>query len=302
MTQPDLPQFARIAERYGLAVPGFLPVPWTGAMSRVYPCGDVVVKVAFETPAAMHAVRVDAAMSPVARDLGVRVPELVAFDDTCELLPVPFAVFRRVREAVPLSECAVPRHVARSAWEDVGRNLALLHRIPHGTPVPLLLREFRQSPDVDPRRWVDELRDWKRLDADDASWLHRLLDALAPAALGDVPLRLCHGDVNAANVLVPSTPGSGVVLIDWAGTGWLDPVWDFAGVPLEVVPFLLAGHRSVAPLPGDDTAEMRMCWCQAQTRLLAARSHTNDASAIAGLQRDVSSLRAFAATQPWLVG
>jgi aminoglycoside phosphotransferase (APT) family kinase protein len=168
--------------------------------------------------------------------------------------------------------------------------------------MPAHLREFRQTPEVDPRPWVDDLRDRRRLDARDASWLHRLLDRLAPAALEESPLHLCHGDVNAANVLMPSTPENGIVLIDWAGAGWLDPAWDFVGVPMEVVPFLLAGHRSVAPLPRDDTAEARICWSQAQTRLLAARSQADDATAIVGLQRDVASLRAFAATGEWTIG
>lgn len=106
----------------------------------------------------------------------------------------------------------------------------------------------------------------------DAQWLDALIDAIAPPALADLPVVLCHGDVNAANVLVSVGTGRFRALIDWAGAGWLDPAWDFAGVPPDVVPAMLAGHRSVAPLIDDATAEARILWCQIQTRLYPLRA------------------------------
>lgn len=263
-------QLAAIAAMHGLPAPQSVPEPWTGAASDVYPLGDVVVKIPFDRPDTIVAVEIDAAMNSYARSLGVAAPELLAFDDSRQAVPVPLAIFRRV-EGAPLDP-ARRDDAARGAWEEAGRQLARVHAVTDRDDVPIALREFRQSPEVDPRPWVDDLAGAGRLSGDDAGWLRALLDRLAPAALAAVPVVLCHGDANAANVLVDAETGEFRALIDWAGAGWLDPVWDFAGVPLDVVPWMLAGHREVAPLPLDDTAEARILWCQVQTRLYAARS------------------------------
>jgi fructosamine-3-kinase len=284
----DLATLIALAGRHGLTPPRRMPRPWTGATSRVYPCGDVVVKVPFATPAAVDAVRIDAHIAPVARAFGVTTPEVIAFDDTLDIVSVPFAIGRRVWRAEPLD-----RHRADDAtWRAVGREIALVHQIRDTAAAPIQLRSFRQSPEVDPRPWVDELRARGTLDERDARWLRDLLDALAPHALADVPLALCHGDINAANVMVDTRDGRFRALIDWAGAGWLDPVWDLAGVPLAAVPALLAGHREAAPLSLDDTAEARVCWCQIQTRLYTARS----SPAADGLGHHLDQVRRFAQT------
>ena len=281
----DLARLCAVAARHGLPLPDALPRPWTGATSRVYPCGDMVIKIPFPEPAAIDAVRIDAHIAPVGRALGVTTPEMIAFDDTLDVLPVPFSIVRRIRRAEPLD-----RHRAgETTWRAVGREIALVHQVRDADAVPVPLRSFRQSPEVDPRPWVDELRARVVLTDRDARWLRDLLDALAPHVLTDVPLTLCHGDINAANVMVDTRDGRFRALIDWAGAGWLDPVWDLAGVPFAAVPSLLAGHREVAPLPLDDTAEARVCWCQVQTRLFTAR-----AAPIGDLGPHIDQVRRFA--------
>jgi aminoglycoside phosphotransferase (APT) family kinase protein len=283
-----LEQLAAITARHGLPVPAAVPEPWTGATSHVYPLVDAVVKIAFDRPDAIVAVEIDAAMATFARSLGVAVPDLVALDESRDVVPVPVAIFRRV-DGVSLDP-ARRDAAGRAAWKDVGRQLARVHAVIDRDNAPRPLREFRQSPEVDPRPWVDELRDAGAIALDDAAWLLTLLDRLAPTTLAEVPLALCHGDVNVANVLVDAETGEFRALIDWAGAGWLDPVWDFAGVPLDVVPWLLAGHREVAPLPEDDTAEVRLLWVQVQTRLFNARNAPQGDSA----RVDVAQIRRFA--------
>jgi len=127
----------------------------------------------------------------------------------------------------------------------------------------------------------------------DAQWLEALLDTIARPALVDVPTVLCHGDVNAANVLVDQESGRFRALIDWAGAGWLDPAWDFAGVALDVVPAMLAGHRSVAPVTHDGTAEARILWCQVQTRFYPLREATGDPGK-GVVERHIDQIRRFA--------
>jgi len=43
--------------------------------------------------------------------------------------------------------------------------------------------------------------------------------------------------------------------------------FDFLAMPLRAVPFLLAGHREVAPLDEDDAAEVRILWRRLQLLL-----------------------------------
>jgi len=285
----------RIATLHGLQPPLAWPEPWTGATSRVWPCGHLVIKVALDSPEAHRAVAIDAAMNPVAREIGVHVPALVAFDESGEILPVPYAVYERVPDAQSLdTRRDFSRHQAQ-AWEDVGRHLALVHEVTYGTSLPVGLREFRQHPGVDPRPWVEELAAKGRLEDRDESWLCQILETLAPQAQARLPLVLCHGDVNASNVLRSSDDSSTIWLIDWSGAGWLDPVWDAAAIPLDAVPALLKGHREVAPLPVDETAEARVLWCQLQTRLLNAHMEPDDSVARARLQRDVEVARRFVA-------
>lgn len=290
-----LDQLAAIAAKHGLRPSVTLPEPWVGATSRVYPLGVVVVKVPFDEPAAIAALRTDAAIVPFVRSLGVAAPALIALDADRDIAPVPFAILERVAGALPLDRTGRSDR-DRATWEEVGRQLAPVHAVTERDAVPVELREFRQSPGVDPRPWVDELEEAGALEQVDAAWLRPLLDRLAPAALADEPLALCHGDLNAANILVDERTGEFRALIDWAGAGWLDPVWDLAGVPLDVVPWLLAGHRQVAPLPDDATAEARVFWCQVQTRLFSLRNVAEIDAAKELLGSHIDQLRHHART------
>jgi hygromycin-B 7''-O-kinase len=300
MAHLDIHALREIARKHSLSVPDEVPVTWRGATSSVYPVGEAVIKIALDRPDAIASVRTDAAMNGVARELGVRTPALLAFDDERAILPVPYAIYERVVNAEQLGTSSLSIESTRSAWEDVGRDLALVHRVASDAGMPIYLRRFEQSPEVDPRPWVHELAAEGALDPLDAEWLSRLLDLLAPAALAPGLQRLCHGDVNASNVLVDRRDGHYRALIDWAGAGWLDPAWDFAAVPLDVVPQLLTGHRAVAPLPNDETAELRILWCQIQTRLYAARSTSDRAAAATSLTRDLGQIRACTASQAWM--
>jgi hypothetical protein len=287
---------AAFAHTHGLERLAVVPQPWTGATSWVFPWGDVVIKVPHDRPEAIHALRVDAAMNTVFRDLGVAIPLLRTLDESDLFGGRPVGIYDQVLGALPLSTVSKDTPSTNAAWFAVGQHLARIHQVPEDSPLPIPLRTFRQTPEVDPRPWVGALRTRGLLTRTDADWLARLLDHLAPAALEGETLTLCHGDVNAANVLVDGETGAFRALIDLAGAGWLDPAWDGAAVPLAIVPHLLAGHRSVAGFPGDASAEHRILWCQLQTRLHAANATSDDAAARRVLVHDMAQIRAFVAT------
>ena len=264
---PRLPAelMAAIMKRHRLRASDGSAEPLRGSTSTVYLLADTVLKVPHPFPAAVAALRTDATVAPIARAAGIRTPLLLDFDDSLTLLPVPYALYERV-PAPSLETLAASPAQAGHAWHELGRDLALVHGC---GAVGLLfdLRTFDQSADVDPRRWLDELASADHVEPGTAGWLAGVLDRLAPAALGPVPKQFCHGDVNAANVLVAPRTLAYQAVVDWAGAGWLDPAWDFAGVSLRAVPYLLAGHRSMNPLPDDETAEARILWCYIQMAL-----------------------------------
>jgi hygromycin-B 7''-O-kinase len=262
-----------ILRRHGLPFlsQGIAVEAWNGAAGCVYPLGTgIVLKVAHANPDAIACLRTEAVAAPAAHAAGVRTPALLIFDDTRELLSAPYAVFERV-PGVPLGSLALPPEMAANAWHALGQELAKVHAIESATGPLAGLRSFRQSPEVDPRPWVIEFVESGRCATDAADWLIECLDRIAPAALAPLPLCLCHGDINADNVLVDPASLEFLALIDWAGAGWLDPAWDFAGVPLRAVPFMLAGHRAVSPLVDDATAEARILWCHTQFALSIVR-------------------------------
>lgn len=283
-------QLISIAARHGFPAPASLPQPWVGAASEVYPLDDAVVKVPFDRPDTVAALLTDAAVALIARARGVAAPELIVLDKSLDAVPVPFAIFRRIKGGIPMDRTG-RSEPARLVWREVGRQLALVHAVADAGAVPISLRTFRQTPEVDPRPWVDDLYTAGAMGADDARWLRNLLDRIAPEALANVSPTLCHGDVNAANVLVDARTGRFLALIDWAGAGLSDPAWDFSGGPLEVVPWMLEGHRDVAPLPNDGTAEARICWCQVQMRLFSARNMESTEDVGGQVRRHVEQLR-----------
>lgn len=274
MRLPDFPEISNdglraIVARHGLGATSFGLLPEVGIFNAIYLLGeDLVLRVPRDHPAFTGAIRKEAVAVPAARAAGVRTPRIVAFDDTLELLPVPYVVYERVRGAtlglLELEPTDTPR-----VWRELGRDLARLHvgvspdgpagRL--GTPEEL----------PDPRPWTEELAADGYFTTMEARWLAEWLDRLAPAALTPVTPRFLHGDTQTTNVMVRAESLEYLAVIDWGACGWGDPAWDFAGVPLRAAPLLLQGHRDVAPLEGDETAEARILWRHLQLALFLLR-------------------------------
>jgi hygromycin-B 7''-O-kinase len=116
---------AEIARRHGIHAVDLQPLPSTGIINSVYTLGDeYVLRVPhYHRLRVAQAIR-EAAAIPLAIEAGVRTPRLIAFDDSLEVLPVPFLIVERVHgvDVETLGPAAVQH---RDAWRDVGRNLAV---------------------------------------------------------------------------------------------------------------------------------------------------------------------------------
>ena len=270
---PDFPEVGEealrgISRRHDLEAVASAPLPEAGIFNRIYPLGDdLVLRVPRDHPAFVAAARKESVAVPAARTAGVRTPAMVAFDDARDLLPVPYSIYERVSgETLGLLDLDPAQ--APDAWRDLGRDLARLHSgVSEEGPAAGL--ELEAMPD--PRPWPDELSAEGYFTSAEARWFSEWLDRLAPAALAPADGRFLHGDTQATNVMVEAGSLQYLAVIDWGGSGWGDPAWDFAGVPLRVVPFMLEGYREVAQPDGEETVEARILWRHLQLGLYLLR-------------------------------
>lgn len=255
-----------IAARHGVQVTTMTRLPDTGIFNAIYLLGqDLVLRVPRQHPAHIDALYREAIVVPAAAAAGIRTPALIAFDDTCDLVPVPYTLYERVHgETLGLLDLE-PAETPET-WRELGRDLARVHTDVRADDLRGELAH--QEPLPDPRVRAEELATDGYFTSSEARWLVAWLEYLAPSALVPVPDRIVHGDVQATNVMVEPGNHRYRAIIDWGSAGWADPTHDFAAVPLRAVPLLLQGHREIAPLDHDETAEARILWRYLQLALL----------------------------------
>jgi aminoglycoside phosphotransferase (APT) family kinase protein len=260
---PDV--LSAIAARHGFAGAPVERLPETGIFNAVYRLGrDAILRIPRNHPNLIADGQRQAIAVPAAVRAGVRTPRLLAFDDSLDLLPVPYTVYERV-SGVPLESLGLDPAEAAEVWREHGRTLGQIHsRVSVEEVAGLEVR----APTTDLRALVEDRAEEGWLSPLDARWLGAWVDRLAHARLDPVPHRLLHGDTQATNLMVTTEPLAYQAVIDWGSAGLGDPALDFGGVPLRAVPYVLAGHREVAPLDADDTAEQRILWRQLHLALL----------------------------------
>jgi aminoglycoside phosphotransferase (APT) family kinase protein len=248
---------AGILARYGLGDRSIAPLAQTGIINAVYALGsDLVLRVPRDHPAHAAQARREAVTIPAARAAGVQTPRLVAFDDALDLLPVPYLIVER-SSGVALGQIEGDPADAAGVWAAVGRELARLHAVASEGPVAELPPGDNPP---DPAESIDRRLGEGWFSAVEARWLLGWIDRLRPATASPARACLLHGDVQSTNVMVDPDGPTYRALIDWGCAQWGDPAIDFLGMPMRCVPAVLAGHREVMPVDGDETAEARITW------------------------------------------
>jgi aminoglycoside phosphotransferase (APT) family kinase protein len=254
-----------IAARHGLGVGTVARLPQVGVINAIYTLGDdYVLRVPRQHPGTIAQARTEAIAAPLARAAGVRTPRLIAFAEADDLLPVPYLIYERVHGRT-LGLLDWEPAVIAPVWRELGRDLALLHTavLDDGPAGQLPVHEAMP----DPRALAEDRAADGWFTGLEVRWLTRWLDRLAPAATTPVPPRTLHLDVQATNVMVGTTAMAYQALLDWGCAGRGDSAADCFGLPLRAVPFVLEGHRSVAPLDEDTGAEARVLWRHLQFAL-----------------------------------
>jgi hygromycin-B 7''-O-kinase len=235
-------QLAAIAAAHGIPNHPIQPVDSNGIINSVYLWGErYALRVPLQHPGhAAQALR-EALAIPAAVAAGVRTPRLIAFDDTLDLLPVPFLIVERVHGTNAESLGVVPPE-HRATWRRLGADVARVHLStappPPGQPWP---DEGR-----DPRELVELRAGDGWLSSLEAGWFHAWLDRLATLTAPQRAVFL-HGDLQMSNVILDRETGDYVALIDWGGSRLGNPADDFSVVPLDAVGPMLEGYRELIP-------------------------------------------------------
>jgi Ser/Thr protein kinase RdoA (MazF antagonist) len=253
-----------IADRHGLGVSRGRILASSGIINTVVALDDrFALRVPRDHPGHVDQARIEAEAIPLAVAAGVRTPDLVAFDDTLEILPVPYLVVDLVAGRDVESVAGDPADLTE-LWFEVGRDLGRLHTgvdpalWPGAPPEEAATSNLIPWPPHDPEALVRQRVDQGWLSYLEGRWLLGWIGRLDDGRGGPVPVTATHGDVQMSNILMDETSGRYRALLDWGCAATKDAVVDFMPIPLAVVPHLLAGHRDVAPLADDDRAELRI--------------------------------------------
>ncbi len=247
---------AAICARHGLGSQAFTRLPDAGIINAIYRLGDThALRVPRNHPKHIEQTKIEAVAAPVATAAGVRTHRLVAFDETRDLIPVPYTIFEWV-PGRPLEHAGLMRLDVLPAWRDVGRDLARLHAVERSGPAAALA-DAETLPD--PRELVEQRASQGWFTTLEAAWLQGWLERLAAAAREKVPSRLLHLDTQATNVITQLADDDYAAIIDWGCAGWGDEAFDFC-MPLRFVPEVIAGHREIAAFAGDAGIEARILW------------------------------------------
>jgi len=251
-------QVAAIAAAHGIPNAPLVTIESIGIINSVYLLGDqFVLRVPRDHPGHVAQARREALAIPAAVAAGVSTPRLVGYDDTLDVLPVPFLVVDRVNGTNAESLDVVPPE-PQAAWRRLGADVGRLHLSsappPPGVPWPDEHRDPRELVELRAGEgWISPL---------EALRLHGWLDRLAPL-VGLPETVFLHGDLQMSNLLLDPTTSAYLALIDWGGARRGNPADDFAAVPLAAVGPMLEGYREVRPA-GPVTTEASILWRRLQ--------------------------------------
>lgn len=253
-----------ISERHGLGVSGACALPSSGIINTVIALDNrFVLRVPRDHPEHIAQARTEAEAIPLAVAAGVRTPAIVAFDDSMEVLPVPFLVVELITGRDIESVTADPAELT-DLWVEVGHDLGRLHaavdpaRWPGTPPEAASMSNLVAGAPHDAETLVQQRVDDGWLTYLEARWL---LDWLGHLEVGRADPRWAaatHGDVQMSNILMDTRTGRYQGIVDWGCAATKDAVVDFMPLPFSAVPHLLDGHRDVAALADDDHAELRI--------------------------------------------
>ena len=273
----------QIAKQMGKA--RFTRLPQVGVINTVYLLdNDLILRIPRNGPGEIASAYRERIAVPLARAAGVRTPELVHFDDTRSLLPVPFMVYDYV-DGATLELLGLEFEATPQVWRELGRDYARLHQSVTRTEENTHLEA---PPFPSPQQLIDELSTRGVFTFRESNWLQGVIERLTPY-VGTVETKFCHGDAQGTNVMVTPETHDYLAVIDWGSVTWAGPAHEFKSLPMRAVPFVLEGYRSVTETQAD--FEARILWWQFQSAFSALhREALPDLPNLSWAERPMSQL------------
>jgi aminoglycoside phosphotransferase (APT) family kinase protein len=203
-------QLQAIIDRHGLELDGpIVSLASTGVVHALWSLGSrFVLRVPKTETMCLSDVRTEAVAIPVARAIGVCTPALIAFDDSGDIVDVPYAIVERVHGTDLQSHPDPERHHAH--YRELGRQLATLHCGPQPDAHPWFKDNTTYGTTAET---IDNAVRAGMLDAAGASWCAALMTRLQSQTESPTPV-FVHGDIKPDNLMVDEH--GGLVLIDCA--------------------------------------------------------------------------------------
>jgi aminoglycoside 2''-phosphotransferase len=199
----------------------------------------------------------------LADTLPIPIPRYVYYSQGCPLFPHPVAGYPRL-PGVPLEGSVAGNVAMQQVAGEIGRFLAVLHRIPNGTTQSIALPNLGPARAIEKQRALYcEIRQhvYPVLNAAERAWTRELFESfLADAAHHCFEPVLVHGDLDSSNILWDPADGALLAIIDFEEACLGDPAWDFCVLVAEHGRTFLQALLGAYHLPLDTGFESRVAF------------------------------------------
>ena len=252
LTQPpevpiDAGEILAAARRFGLPGKSLAKAPSTGIINTIYMLdARYVVRVPRDHVGHFMQTRREASVLPSLVESGVGTPRLVAFDDSCTTIPVPFTIVERA-EGIDAETASLFPPDPEATWRQFGRELARTHAT---SPPPAVASDTNAAESVDLVGLLERRATEGWISSIEMRRLHQWVASLSAHVEPPSSNVLVHGDAQMSNVLVDPSSGAFNALIDWGCAHMGSRAVDFRVVPLAAVAPMLDGYSEVTTWAG----------------------------------------------------
>lgn len=242
----------RIAARHGITGDIAL-LPNSGMVNEAWSVGNCVVRILKDdenSEEALQEPKREAAVVPLAREAGIRTPELVAVDFDCDIVPLPYTIYRRAEGAL-LGHLDIEPESCTHVYRELGREIALLQSVQVPEEVLRLLRKGQALDGVEQVGKALAAGKITREEAAEISgWFARLEEGFGE------PEKPCllHSDIHPWNLFVHRRGSANLELaaiIDWGDAGYEEPAVEFSSMPICAVQPMLEGFVEAGGCVGE---------------------------------------------------
>ena len=250
-------QLKAIGATHGIKVKSWQRLESLGIINTIYVLNDhFVLRIPRNAPNCIEEAYTESVAVPIVVEAGLQTPRLLAFDTSCELLPVPYTIYEKA-PGVTWGVQKQPFHTWKQTCRDLAQQLALLHTsIQHTTDPQGYLEQAEHEATRD---YLPKAVEYGLLNQADQTWLERWLDHLQPAFEQAMEPVFLHNDIHPHNILVYPEDRLSAIL-DWSDAGWGDVALEFVWLPLQTAAEVLKSYREIRGSSVDEYLEERIIW------------------------------------------